>query len=114
MKHLLAIAILVLAACKEQPKPRAETSPRGAACTAALASFDRFVDTGDPDAKPEQRTQVKAAVLARCIDDAWSEPALACMRKAATSHDVFKCWNELLTKEQRESASRALGSLEPR
>ena len=109
MKQLAVVAILFSTACKEQPKPRAETSPRGNACTSALASFDRFVEI--PDADAAQRAQVKAALLARCIDDAWSEPAVACMRKADTSHAMFECWDDLLTKEQRDAARQALATM---
>ena len=110
MKPTLLV-VLVLFGCQEQPKPKAETSKRGAACTAALGSFDRFVDTGDPDTPPEQRAKIKAALLDRCLQDAWSDPALACMKKAGTSHEVFACWNNELSKEQREAASKALGQL---
>jgi hypothetical protein len=78
-----------------------------------LKSFDQFVDTGEPDAPAEQRTKIKTAVLERCLADDWSEPALACMRAAGTSHDVFKCWNDQLTKQQRDAASTALGNVKP-
>jgi len=108
--------LLLLFACNEPAKkapPRTTEPSRSDACTKALESFDRFVDTGEPDAPPERRVQVKAAVLERCVTDNWSEPALACMRSAQTSHDTFKCWNDLLTKEQREAASTALGKLKP-
>ena len=110
MKPTLLL-VLVLFGCKEQPKPKAETPSRGNACTDALASFDRFVDTGDPNASPDQRAKIKTALVDRCMQDAWSDPALACMKKAGTSHEVFQCWNDLLTKEQREAASKALGKL---
>ena len=49
--------------------------------------------------------------MKRCLEDSWSDQALACMASASSSHDTFKCWNELLTKEQREAASKSLGTL---
>ena len=109
----LALVLALLVACKEStkaPPPTAEPS-RNDACASALASFDKFVDTGEDD--PAQRAKVKAAILERCITDRWSDAALACMRSASTSHDTFKCWNELLTKEQRDAASTSLGKLAP-
>ena len=112
MKQLAVVVVALLAACKEQPKPQAETSARGTACTSALASFDRYVDI--PEAEPAQRAQVKAALHARCLDDNWSEPALACMRKARSSHEMFQCWNQSLTPQQREAASKSLGALDKR
>ena len=108
--------LLLLFACNEpanKATPRPNEPSRRDACTSALASFDRFVDTGEPDAPPERRAQIKTAVLQRCMKDNWSEPALSCMRSAQTSHDTFKCWNDLLTKEQRDVASTALGNLKP-
>lgn len=114
MKYV-ALSLVFLFACKErsttQQQPAPQAPARSDVCTTALASFDRYVDTGDPDATPDQRAQVKAAVLDRCITDNWSEPALTCMRNAGTSHDVFKCWTEQLTPAQRDAASKALGSL---
>jgi hypothetical protein len=118
MKHLV-VCVLFLVACKDRSGPAKEKPPaatpaasaRSEACTAALKSFDRFVDTGDPNGTPDQHAKVKAAVLDRCMTDNWSDPALACMRAANNSQDVFKCWNEQLTKEQREAASKSLGNL---
>jgi hypothetical protein len=111
MKHLaLLLFVLGCQDSKKQPPPTAEPA-RSEMCASALVTFDRFVDTGDPNAPPEQRTKVKAAVLERCISDNWSDTALACMRAAGTSHDVFKCWSDQLTKEQREAASKSLGTL---
>src|SRR5687767_416040 len=109
MTKLLVLALLATA-CQDKknaPPPAPTNQPsRTDACTSALASFDRFVDTGQQT--PDARKQVKTAVFERCMNDNWSELALACMRSAKTSHDTFKCWNDELTKEQRESASRAL------
>lgn len=108
----LALLLVVLAACNEttkKPPPAPEPSRDG--CATALASFDKFVDTGEAD--PETRAKVKAAVLERCTTNRWSDAALACMRAAGTSHDTFQCWNEQLTKQQREAASTALGKLAP-
>ena len=115
MTHpLVALALAFVfagAGCKEQPKSTPETTKRSEACTTALATFNRFVDTGEPDATPAQRQAVMATVLSRCIADRWSAEALACMRKAGTSHEVFQCWNQHLSKEQRDAASQALGTL---
>jgi hypothetical protein len=110
----LVALVLLLAACQDKanqaaPPPATAQPSRTDACTSALVSFDRFIDTGVDT--PEARTKVKRAVLERCMTDNWSELALACMRSAKTSHDVFKCWADELTKEQRDTVSRTLGDL---
>jgi hypothetical protein len=117
MKHLAIAAALLFVACKDRSKdkpaepPAPATPTQAEQCASALRSFDRFVDTGDASMQPDARAKVKAAVLGRCVEDKWSEPALACMRMAQSSHDTFKCWNEKLTKEQVDGASKALGDL---
>ncbi|MDQ3368630.1 MAG: hypothetical protein M3680_24645 [Myxococcota bacterium] len=100
------------AAAQRQPPPTQQVGPQVQACSGALGSFNRFVDVGSGSDSPETFARVKEAVLQRCIEDKWSERALACMRGAATSHDTFGCWNEELTKEQREAATQALGQLQ--
>jgi len=110
----LVALVLVLAACQDKanqtaPSPATAQPSRNDACTSALVSFDRYIDTGTNT--PEAREKVKRAVFERCMADNWSEPALACMRSAKTSHDVFKCWADQLTKEQRDAVSRTLGDL---
>jgi hypothetical protein len=116
MKYVV-IALLVFGCqdAKKQPPPSQApvASPRRELCVLSLAMFERFVDTGDPDATAEQRTKVKIAVLDRCVLDSWSDAALACMRTANDPHETFKCWDERLTKEQRAKASEALGALGP-
>ena len=115
MKYLV-LALLALGcqdAKKKSSEPGPTASPRRELCVVSLAMFEQFVDTGEPDATPEQRTKVKIAVLDRCEQDNWSDAALACMRAAKEPHALFKCWNELLTKEQRTKAGDALGSLGP-
>ena len=97
---------------KPQQKPAAAPDRRER-CVVSLAMFERFVDTGEPDATPDQRTKLKVAVIDRCVQDAWSDAALDCMRAAKDPHETFKCWNDQLTKEQRTKASEALGSLAP-
>ncbi|MBA3499023.1 MAG: hypothetical protein M4D80_01555 [Myxococcota bacterium] len=93
------------------PPPTPAATPQRELCVVALAMFERFVDTGDPGATPEQVGKVKIALIDRCVQDSWSEAALACMRAAKDPHATFACWNEHLTKEQRDAASKALGSL---
>jgi hypothetical protein len=118
MKRLLAVLLCV--GCQDA-KPPPAPAPTGSAaparrelCVVSLAMFERFVDTGDPDATPEQIKQVKIAILDRCVQDNWSDAALACMRAAKEPHATFKCWDEQLTKEQRAKVSEALGSLAPK
>jgi hypothetical protein len=126
MKALLAFALCL--GCQQSKQPPAATasgsapaasgsapaaSPRRELCVVSLAMFERFVDTGDPSATPEQVKQVKIAILDRCVQDNWSDAALACMRDAKEPHATFKCWDEQLTKEQRAKVSEALGSLAP-
>ena len=118
MKRLLAL--LLCLGCQDAKAPPApasmpSTSPaRREQCVVSLAMFERFVDTGDPDATPEQIKQVKIAILDRCVVDHWSDAALACMRAAKEPHATFTCWDEQLTKEQRAKVSEALGSLGPK
>ena len=96
---------------KPPPAPQVAAGSQREACVVSLALFERIVDAGDPGATTEQLTKVKIAVLDRCEQDRWSQPALACMSAARTGPDMFKCWNELLTKEQRDAASKALEGL---
>jgi hypothetical protein len=115
----LAVTLCGLMACKDakrepsaqQTQPPAQLTPQVQACSEALGSFNRFVTVGSGADDAASFAKVKEAVLQRCIDDKWSERALACMRGAGTSHDTFKCWNEELTKEQRDGATQALGQL---
>jgi hypothetical protein len=95
---------------KAAPAPTPAASPQRELCVVALAMFERFVDTGEP-ATPDQIAKVKIAVIDRCVQDKWSEAAIGCMRAAKDPHATFTCWNEHLTKEQRDAASKALGSL---
>jgi hypothetical protein len=109
MKYIVALALVL--GCKDKAKEEAKPAPptRADTCAAALVSFDRFVDI--PDVKGEDWEKVKHALVDRCVADHWSDPALACMTAAGSSPATFKCWNEQLTKEQRDAANAALGGL---
>ena len=115
MKYI--VLALCLAACQDSksnkppPAPQVAAGSQREACVVSLALFERLVGTGDPDITTEQLTKVKIAVLDRCEQDRWSQPALACMSGARTGPDLMKCWADLLTKEQRDAASKALESL---
>ena len=118
MKHRYVVLALCLVACQDaksnKPPPPAPTVASGSqreACVLALALFERLVSTGDPDVTTAQLTKVKIAVLDRCEQDRWSQPALACMSEAHTGPDLFNCWNKQLTKEQLAAASKALEQL---
>jgi hypothetical protein len=113
VRFRIGLVIVALGGCNRTDKPRAESAARADACTSALRSFDRFVDTGDAAEPPDQRAKVKAAVLERCVVDMWSDHALTCMQAAASSHVTLKCWADHLTEAQRNAVSRALGTLTP-
>ncbi len=117
MKYIV-LALLVLGCqesrSKQAPPTAVASSKQRELCVVSLAMFERFVDTGDPDATPAQLQKLKIALLDRCEQDVWSDVALACMRAAKDPHETFKCWNDLLTKEQRTKASEALGALAPK
>jgi hypothetical protein len=113
MKYVL-LALLAVG-CKDRSPPKQDPpppDPRIAQCTAALASFDHFVET--PDVKPDDRAKIKQSVIDRCIADKWPDAALACMRAAQGPGEVFKCWNEQLTKEQRDAVTQAFRALAPK
>jgi hypothetical protein len=116
MKYI-ALALCLLA-CQDSksnkpppPAPTVAANQQREACVVSLALFERLVGTGDPNITTEQLTKVKIAVLDRCEHDRWSQPALACMSGARTGPDLMKCWADLLTKEQRDAASKALEGL---
>ena len=109
MKYIVVLALVL--GCKDKAKDEAKPAPPSPAetCAAARVWVDRCVDV--PGVRGADRAKVTRALVDRCVADHWSDPALACMATAGSSQATFKCWNEQLTKEQRDAANAALGGL---
>lgn len=105
------VLLLVLGACftSESPRPEAPASKPDAAseCTTAVSAVIQTAITVEPDRNDwdaETRSNLRAVLVNRCVEDRWTAEARTCLVRAKSKKDFEACWEHGLTDDQRHKA----------
>lgn len=106
MKSCLLVAcVLVLSACGGKDKPKGDC---GKAIDNAMALSKE--DYKKSNVSDETMPKLRAAMVARCAEDKWTNDAVVCLEKAKSTDDVIKCQNQT-TKDQQDNLAKAIAAI---
>lgn len=104
--HRLILCLLFLTACP--PKESASVLSQNDCFDPSAATVKQL----QPDeTDPEQLGNLRAVVIHRCTEDAWSSEAKTCITGAQSQEQLKECWYKHLAQAQQDKLNRAAAML---
>jgi hypothetical protein len=106
MHRLLVLGLLLLTACP--PKESASVLSQNDCFEPSSATVKQL----QPDeTDPEALGNLRAVVIHRCTEDAWSSEAKTCITGAQSQEQLKECWYKHLAQAQQDKLNRAAAML---